>query len=438
MKLIINNINKIENAEIKLAGLTVIAGENSTGKSTIGKLLFSIVKSVTNASSVQETDRENRLQENVNLLYQRLEGVFVREQNATLDALFPLPASKFVDNLLTLSNAAQIDAAIHTRWEILQALDIAPSIKSLIANDLENIEINLKRQGIAADIASEISYFIESEFMNNICSYGSKVSSFNLDAEDGNDSHISARIISNRVEHVQTNAQVAMLKEATYVESPLYIHLLDSLLSSATFRDIGTSKDRKPMIPIHIKDLAEKIDSLRIYQVKKSIQESLKIDEIVDGHFMFDPTSRRLLFKQKGEFLSPINVASGVKSFGIVEMLLETNMLSGDKMLIWDEPENHLNPKWQIEFASVFVQLAKAGVPILVSTHSPYFVQAIRYFSEKYELTKFVNYYLAEIGTNGLSKVDDVSTDLNRIFLKLALPLQEIMNLPFGGAKRIN
>ena len=42
----INQIGAIEKAEVLLDGLTVIGGENDTGKSTVGKLLFAIVKGI--------------------------------------------------------------------------------------------------------------------------------------------------------------------------------------------------------------------------------------------------------------------------------------------------------------------------------------------------------------------------------------------------------
>lgn len=40
MRLELENVGKISSANIKLDGITVIAGENNTGKSTIGKMLF--------------------------------------------------------------------------------------------------------------------------------------------------------------------------------------------------------------------------------------------------------------------------------------------------------------------------------------------------------------------------------------------------------------
>jgi len=46
MKLKIKNIGIIKNAEILFDGLTVIAGKNDSGKSTVGKTLYSLIKSL--------------------------------------------------------------------------------------------------------------------------------------------------------------------------------------------------------------------------------------------------------------------------------------------------------------------------------------------------------------------------------------------------------
>ena len=42
MQLQFKNIGKISEASIEVNGITVIAGENNTGKSTVGKVLFCI------------------------------------------------------------------------------------------------------------------------------------------------------------------------------------------------------------------------------------------------------------------------------------------------------------------------------------------------------------------------------------------------------------
>lgn len=48
MKLNIKNFAKIKEANIVIDGITVIAGENNTGKSTVGKILFALFNSLSN------------------------------------------------------------------------------------------------------------------------------------------------------------------------------------------------------------------------------------------------------------------------------------------------------------------------------------------------------------------------------------------------------
>ena len=48
MKLSLKNIGKIKEADVEIKGITVIAGENNTGKSTVGKVLFSIFNGLYN------------------------------------------------------------------------------------------------------------------------------------------------------------------------------------------------------------------------------------------------------------------------------------------------------------------------------------------------------------------------------------------------------
>ena len=42
MRIKLENITKIDKADVVVDGITVIAGENSSGKSTVGRVLYSI------------------------------------------------------------------------------------------------------------------------------------------------------------------------------------------------------------------------------------------------------------------------------------------------------------------------------------------------------------------------------------------------------------
>lgn len=301
----------------------------------------------------------------------------------------------------------------------------------LTLKDLNVIKsLLLEESDYSSRVKAEFQSYIESEFQNNICSNNTNGSSIKYISDKD---FVDIEILSNEVKSsICSMAFDTVLEDITYVESPLFIHILDALLRSTTYREV--EKGRRPslfsMIATHIKDIATKIDySSKYLHVNAQINDLFNIESITGGYFAYDKNTRSLVWKKGSLSLSPVNVASGIKSFGIIQLLLSADMINENKMLIWDEPENHLHPKWQIEFAHLLVNLAKAGIPIVVSSHSPYFIQGIRYFSRKEQIDKYVNYYLAEETEDGLADINEVTNDLNRVFTKLAEPLNEIMNL---------
>ena len=433
MKFRIENINKVHKADISLNGLTVIAGPNSSGKSTIGKMLFSTIKTLSNTNENKEYKRQDLLRKYTMSLYKRMD---IRKLNS--EVLFPFSITKFINELTSLDSEdeSSVTHFFTLREKAINEMDISPRIKSLMLQDLENIEICLNaKDNRAADIATEVLFFIESEFMNNICSHQTEQSYAEL-FDDVTKAKVSFLIKNNKIDEVKIEGK-EYLQDATYIESPLYLHLLDSLLYATTFRETSSRKIFLPMLPSHIKDMAEKIDSMRLIGYnRKSLSYTQEIESLAGGRFKFDNKSRNLYFEKGGVLLSPINVASGVKSFGVIQMLLETDAINENKILIWDEPENHLHPEWQVEFANILVELAKSGIPVVISTHSPYFIQGIRYHAAKHNIEKYVNYYLAEEDKHGLSVIKEVTNDLNAVFIKLAEPLNNIMNIDLVRSKK--
>ena len=79
-------------------------------------------------------------------------------------------------------------------------------------------------------------------------------------------------------------------------------------------------------------------------------------------------------------------------------------------------------------YAKLLIELVKNEISILVTSHSPYFIQALKVLSDQAELQSQTNFYIAEKkqGTT-FSNIKDVTNDLNRIFQKLAEPLQELV-----------
>lgn len=431
MKLKIRNINKIKSADIKLDGLTVIAGANSSGKSTVGKLLFSMIKSQSNAEYLNHQSKKAKIRKRVEELYKRANRCFSRDGDAEFAEVLPFTISRFLDSLSELTDETEIEQRLGKIEAWINSKDITPRMKSLFHQDIDNIRIALG-DNKAADIASEVRVFIESEFMNRICSCGTTESEVILEYDNPSNS-LSLTFIDDIIDSVNCFGD-EYITDATYVESPLYLHILDTLLYAATYQEYQKKQTMsfRGMVPIHIKDLANKLYTLQLVSPERKLASEYGLTDIMGGHFAFDVDSKALKFvsDNMGVDLSPINIASGIKSFGVIQMLLESQVIDNDKILIWDEPENHLHPQWQIISAETLVKLAKHGIPVIISTHSPYFVQGIRYFSAVHSLEPYTNYYLAEEEPKSkLSVVKDVTKDLNLVFSKLATPLNDIMNV---------
>lgn len=82
MKLQIENILKIGRADIDIDGITVIAGSNNTGKSTVGKVLFALMNSFYKIDDFikewKPNDARNALKKhgnNLDLICKNLAGV---------------------------------------------------------------------------------------------------------------------------------------------------------------------------------------------------------------------------------------------------------------------------------------------------------------------------------------------------------------------------
>ncbi len=122
------------------------------------------------------------------------------------------------------------------------------------------------------------------------------------------------------------------------------------------------------------------------------------------------------------------NISSGLKTFIYIKRLLQNETLSENGTLILDEPEIHLHPEWQIVFAEIIVLLQKEfDMHILLTTHSPYFLQAIQVFSEKYDIENKTEYYVSEVNSEGFSRFINTTKDVGKIYTLLAKPF-ELLN----------
>lgn len=432
MQLKLININKIKNATIELNGLTIIAGINDSGKSTIGKSLFALIKAIGNMENHTDEQRYRKIRLQAAMLYNQLSSIEKSLQTNIKEKLaLPSNSKEFTEELMDATLADNL--LFEGKEKLAENIDIPPQQKARILRYLESIKEEMQEDKEPQSILKkELEAIIEAEFLNNICTNGTQHSEITFH-EGTHSDYVSVSLEQNKVSAISaTNLAEFQINDATLVESPLYIHLLDVLASAQTLKEKKYSLvSSRPLVNYHVKDMAQKLDAIKYPIMPSSLFDDKMnaIGSITGGKFEFDNKTRNLFWTKEGIKYSPVNVASGIKAFGVMQILMETQAIDENKILIWDEPENHLHPEWQIKIAQLFVEIAKTGVPILISSHSPYFIQGIRYFTERYKLNKFVNYYLAQETEDGLSELEEVTKDLNQIFVKLAQPMNEIINI---------
>ena len=435
MELKIQNVNKIKSANIKLNGLTVIVGANDSGKSTVGRVLFSVIKSLVNTKVSNAREQEKQLEKHVQSLYRRLASVGIGQYSiaGSNRKMFPLPRNIY-EFISELKKVGSVDEYLQDINKFIDGLEATPRMKSLMKGDLNLIGIRMtEKDNRAASLFTEFSYLVESEFLNQFGNDDSSGVSINLYPDDSSKPYFSYSAVKGVVESHYKKEET--LEDVTYVETPLYLHMLDSLMYAGAYREIDKRhRPLRPMIPYHIKDFVEKMNASRSFlgsdgQFKLFFDNPIDTVDIVGGKFSYDDNRKSIVFVKDDMSILPLNTASGIKSFGVLQILLEGGFIDANRPLVWDEPENHLHPEWQIEFAKVIVQIYKSGVPVVITTHSPYFLQAIRYYSAKEKVENFVSYYMAQPTEDHLVEMEEVTKDLNRVFKKLAAPLTEIMNV---------
>ena len=442
MDLQIRNFGAIENADVKFDGLTVIAGENDTGKSTVGKLVFAVIKAVDLYKKELFTDKEKKINKQVEDLYilaRRLSDTHEPamkefEVNGFLDELRP-----FINSNLYASEKSKIDydklkpiftrkinAANEIRSKVLPRVDYIDSVDMLTY--IHNIKDETKREINKSNVLQQVlKKVLTIEFRSDFTPQNTDKETF-FSIKEGDNGLVEVFGKNNIINRATPHDVTLPFEEVTFIESPIVMQF---------FKLIGAKDNEKTwFIPSYIKDLALKIVKAN-YIISSEIQSeeilnlSNKITEIIGGKWSFDGDEEDFIFSVNGENTPQKypsnNTASGIKSFGIIQLLLLAEILNNRSLLIIDEPETHLHPKWQVEYAKVICLLVKHEIPVLLTSHSPYLIQALRRYSEEFGIERFTNYYLAERNDNGLVDIEHVNHDLNRVFLKLSQPLHDLV-----------
>lgn len=407
MQLKINNIGKIKSATFEFNGITVIAGNNNTGKSTVGKVLFALFSKFNNINKSIEQYRNEAI---IARVFKAL-SLYQSDEKSILSLL----DSPYILDMFKREKRK----TCYTPEDIEEWLNLfsrSDKLK-LTLNDIKDIfdssseEINkLDVNRIKAEIVTKYFNDIFDNQINNMTNSDSGLVNLNI-----KDNDIKVEFIENECSFVEDN--IKLINKAIYVDDP---YIIDSPLDKYQRNLKGRNEINNCLNRLlHSKENNEIIEHILAKDKYKEIEE--KINLVINGQLILNKDGNYTL--ENKEYPNGINVSNlstGLKSFLIIKKLITDNLITNRDILILDEPEIHLHPEWQIVYAELLVLLQKYfDLTILLTTHSPFFLRAIEVFSRKYYLNDKCKYYLAS-QNNDLQVTFEEVIDTSLIYDKMA------------------
>ena len=428
MELQLKNIGMIKEANVKINGLTVIAGENDTGKSTVGKVIFCIIKATSRYKEDFNESKIYKIEDKLDRLffYVRRNIDFIDEDN-----------EEYYDEL---KNVFSIDYYIENhenQKEYIKSLknhlkpfnsmakeyDKNP-IKSLLDKSLRELEFIINTpEDKNKSIENALNKVFRSEFDSNIVSFGQDIGFIKL--IENNLTLLDLKIENNKIEIIN-DCEPIEFNEVTFIETPLILNNHDMLIRSQTGLDIAKRSSRRLGVPyttLHTKDLFDKLKASNFFSF--FLEEGFELDvksairEIISGEIIYDLEEKDFVYMKSNQKIPIKNTATGIKAFGIIQLLIDNEFINRNSILVLDEPEIHIHPKWQLRYAQLISILVGNEVPIIVTSHSPYIIEALQRYSDKKNLQGKTNFYLAS------NNMIENKNKLQEIYEKLSEPYDE-------------
>ena len=418
MQVNLKNIGVIKSADIELDGLTVLTGCNDTGKSTVGKSLYCLYHGLASYNA----NLDNNVTDYLSTLFSELEKVCLANK-------IPLT---FADILYDISKKTSVNNILSKSVQRLAKFSNYLSEHKLIDNNYKKKLENISKQfdelftndfRAQMMIRSLLDKFNE-EFNGNPTNIYTKANIYSITIND-NDKSSKIIVSKDTIQGIEKlNESGIAFDDAIYIDTPL-------ALSDTT--EIIPISYRHIMRNNHIKDLTDKLlepssknknVAIRVYMENKWKNIDRKIHSVLNGTIAFD--NRHLQYKTKDSTFDVGNIANGLKAYGIIRRLIDNGHLDKNVLLIIDEPEVHLHPAWQLDFAELLVMLVHdLDLTMLLTTHSPYFLQALDVFSQRHKIDKKTHFYLAERDGNSAT-VRNIDDNIDETYKLLAAPIMRL------------
>ena len=414
MRLEVENFAKIKKADIEINGITVIAGENDTGKSTIGKILYCLYTAFHN---LNEKILEEKKRNIGRVIFENYKGT-TKEVNKIFDILDILLKTDNLSHVLieTILNKQDIcDVDDELIDKILEYLNFDnEELKGLIVKKIFNDEFNNQIKPAFNDkLITNIKLFIKEEKIEVEFDRENDIVKSDIDLNNDGILIDNPFLLDDIKKDNSSSKSVAKILDFLFLDEKIYRH--DLRLTEALSKSLSQPK-------------SSLIDEAIL---KRRLDKFLDIIVgITKGDFHEQEAKFTFLNSVFNKEIELSNLSTGVKSFAIILKLLENKDIADNSIIILDEPEVHLHPKWQLIYAEILILLQKEfNLNIVLSTHSPYFIRAIQVYSAKYKIANKCKYYLSNLDDESCVNFEDATLSIDKIYEKLSNPLQLLMDV---------
>ena len=430
MKIKLQNIGIIEEADINIEGITLIAGQNDSGKSTVGKILYALIRGV----NIDEERFNSSKNEYIRNKIRDIRNLLLRTKTSSTQD------EKIQENFI--NSFLRNDFSLLNNSNLISNLDSDNTEKLLNEiNEVNNLYTDFSNQSIK----NQLDTFIKEVTKRILLTIDSnEVLHYELESYFENE---FGSQIKNKFKKETSSIIIEGIKEKKILfQDSISFEGFDSISTfyydDVFFIESPINLENRNFIRFHsvLRDKNEYLNS-KIFQQKKEYDifsdttndtEKLNtiISEVINGEFAFNSKNQLIFKKQQIEF-ELNNVATGIKSFGILQLLLQKGILNSNSLLIVDEPEVHLHPTWQVKYAEILVRLSiEFAIPIVLTSHSPYFIEALEAYSKKYKYEDSTNFYFAEKKKDGLSsKIINVNNNLSKIYSSISDASYQLRNI---------
>lgn len=421
MRLQIENVGRVKKADIEIRGITVVAGSNGAGKSTVSKSLYSILEMSDDVMHKAQEQKERSLQYAVERW---------REKNV----LFLLSSAQaFLEKVQEIYVASKSDQEFFCQEMIdyisdktpSRLLDFEKAKKALPQLFQEYRDILEKQIGYYVRYASQV--VLDNVFQGQINCLKNREESKII--YDNGDTHIGVRVLRHKISDAEIDGGTV---RPVYITTP---QLIDSI---RTYRELNVARHNGtvPYFNVQLMTLLKekhKIRSLVAEEYNKIEEQGQLLQklfrEVFEGELRLDGNRIAYYDRWCEEDIELSNIASGMKIFLILQTLVMNGVFLEDTCLIIDEPETNLHPEWQLKLAHLLVLLNKnIGIQIYLNSHSPYFVRAVEYYADQYQCLEQCSFYIMEKDIEtGMCHSECVTEQLGVIYDKMAEPFNKIM-----------